>query len=128
MIILGLMTVVTVIAVLAPLIMTSPGADAPPCGYRTRLNISTAAGALENYKLDNYVYPSTEQGLEALLTKPTIEPIPENWRPDGYLLKLPLDSWGRKILYKSDALDYELVSLGEDGKIGGVDCDKDITD
>ncbi|MFQ6104241.1 MAG: type II secretion system major pseudopilin GspG [Candidatus Glassbacteria bacterium] len=86
--------------------------------------------ALDQYRLDNDMYPSTEQGLEALMKQPVTPPIPDNW--DGPYLKkeIPLDPWGREYYYESpgtyDADGYDLYSLGRDGIEGGEDEDEDI--
>ena len=94
-------------------------------------DIATLEQALEMYKLDNHRYPSTDQGLEALIAKPTGEPEPRNWNPEGYLKKkkLPVDPWGNPYLYFSPGQDgrpYELLSLGADGREGGEGFDADI--
>ena len=86
---------------------------------------------LKIYRLDNYNFPSSEQGLEALVVKPAIDPIPGNWKKGGYLPNLPLDPWGRAYLYLSPAEynvngDYDLLSLGADGVSGGEDQNADI--
>lgn len=86
---------------------------------------------LKIYRLDNYNFPSSEQGLEALVVKPVIDPIPGNWKKGGYLPSVPLDPWGRAYLYLSPAEynvngDYDLLSLGADGVTGGVDQNADI--
>ncbi|MFA7553421.1 MAG: type II secretion system major pseudopilin GspG [Spongiibacteraceae bacterium] len=85
---------------------------------------------LKIYRLDNYNYPTSEQGLEALVEKTAIDPIPNNWKKGGYLKSLPLDPWGRPYLYLSPAEmgegDYDLYSLGADGVTGGEDQNKDI--
>jgi general secretion pathway protein G len=86
--------------------------------------------ALDQYRLDNDMYPTTEQGLAALISQPTSPPIPENW--DGPYLKkeVPLDPWGRDYYYESpgrmDAEGYDLYSFGRDGIEGGDDEDGDI--
>lgn len=86
--------------------------------------------ALDQYRLDNDMYPTTEQGLSALITQPITPPISENW--DGpYLRKeVPLDPWGREYNYESpgrmDAEGYDLYSFGGDGIEGGEDEDADI--
>ena len=84
-------------------------------------NIATA---LDLYELDNGQYPTTEQGLEALLVQPTSPPAAENWR-GPYLKKAPKDPWNRPYIYKSpgehNTLDYDLASWGRDGIEGGDD-------
>ncbi|CAA0125883.1 Type II secretion system protein G [BD1-7 clade bacterium] len=81
-------------------------------------NIETS---LKLYKLDNYVYPSTEQGLDALVSETTIEPVPRNFKNGGYMEKLPRDPWGNDYLYLSPGEhgEYDIYTLGADGSIGG---------
>lgn len=85
---------------------------------------------LKIYRLDNYNYPTSEQGLDALVEKPTIDPIPGNWKKNGYLDNLPRDPWGRPYLYLSPAEfgsgEFDLYSLGADGVTGGEDQNADI--
>lgn len=71
-------------------------------------DIIAMENALDMYKLDNHRYPTTEQGLQALITKPELSPVPDNYRPDGYIKRLPQDPWGN---------DYLIVSPGEHGPI-----------
>jgi general secretion pathway protein G len=86
--------------------------------------------ALKLYKLDNGDYPSAEQGLEALVTKPSAGVIPRRWRDKGYLegRSVPKDPWGNAFFYASPGLngDYDLVSFGADGTRGGDGFDHDI--
>lgn len=91
-------------------------------------DIRAIGNALDLYRLDNFNYPSTDQGLEALVTKPSGFPEPKNWNPDGYLPKLPADPWGNPYQYISPGSHghYDLYSLGADGKEGGEDDGKDI--
>jgi len=75
--------------------------------------------ALNLYKLDNGAYPVTEQGLQALVTKPQSGVVPARWNPEGYLEKVQLDPWGHPYLYLSNGDRYTLKSLGADGEEGG---------
>jgi general secretion pathway protein G len=75
--------------------------------------------ALHLYKLDNSTYPTTDQGLQALVAKPASGIIPTHWNPDGYLEKVPLDPWGHPYVYMSNGEKYTLKSLGADGEEGG---------
>jgi general secretion pathway protein G len=85
--------------------------------------------ALEMYRLDSSLYPSTAQGLEALVSKPSIPPEPRKYREGGYLRKLPADPWGSPFVYRrpGDHGEYDLFSLGADGEEGGDGPGKDIT-
>ncbi len=96
-----------------------------------RTQIELLGLALDNYRLDNGSYPTSEQGLEALQEKPTREPIPLSWRGPYLKKAVPLDPWGRPYIYKSpgehNATGYDLSTLGRDGQPGGEDEDADIT-
>jgi len=85
--------------------------------------------ALEMYRLDSSLYPSTAQGLEALVTKPSVPPEPRKYREEGYLRKLPVDPWGSPFVYRrpGDHGEYDIFSLGADGEEGGDGPGKDIT-
>lgn len=84
--------------------------------------------ALKIYRLDNYVYPTTEQGLEALVEPSTLDPEPRNFKEGGYLEEVPLDPWGRPYLYLSPGEhgEVDIYSLGADGLSGGEDQALDI--
>src|SRR5262245_44963815 len=71
--------------------------------------------ALNLYRLDTGGYPTTEQGLEALVHRPERPPVPRNWNPNGYLERLPVDPWGTPYVYVCDGTRFELKSLGADG-------------
>ena len=97
---------------------------------QTRVQIEALETALKLYKLDNSVYPSTEQGLLALIEQPETGIIPRKWRKGGYLEKgkVPTDPWGNEFIYVSPGVngDYDIVSYGADGVPGGEDENKDI--
>jgi len=84
--------------------------------------------ALKIYRLDNYVYPTTEQGLEALVEASSLDPEPRNFKTGGYLQQVPLDPWGRPYLYLSPGENGEIdiYSLGADGVAGGEDQNADV--
>lgn len=92
----------------------------------TKGNISSIEAALKMYRLDNGDYPTTDQGLKALVEKPTAPPIPANWAQGGYLSDAPLDAWGKPYVYKSENGGFTIRSLGKDGKPGGEGIDADI--
>ena len=85
--------------------------------------------ALKLYRIDNFVFPTTEQGLEALVTKPGLAPVPRNWKSSGYIDQLQLDPWGRAYLYSSpgEGHDYDIYSLGADGVSGGEGSAADLS-
>ncbi|MFT5642692.1 MAG: general secretion pathway protein G [Janthinobacterium sp.] len=93
-----------------------------------RVDISTVMQALKLYKLDNQRYPTTEQGLQALIAKPTTGPAANGWKSGGYLDKLPKDPWGSPYQYLSPGIkgEIDVFSLGADGQPGGGGDDTDI--
>ena len=93
---------------------------------KARADIKAIESALNMYKLDSNLYPTTEQGLSALVDKPTAGRIPNRWRGGGYLERVPSDPWDNQFLYASDGRSYVLRSLGADGEEGGDDVDADI--
>lgn len=128
-----LMVVIVILGLLAaalvPRIMDRP--DEAKVA-KTKTDIRTIETALRFYKLDNGKYPSAEQGLKALIAKPTEPPVPANWRKGGYLesSSVPTDAWGKNYIYRSPGeggRDYEIISLGADGREGGEGFDMDIT-
>jgi len=83
--------------------------------------------ALNLYRLDNGTYPTTEQGIEALVERPTRPPVPKAWRTDGYLDRMPIDSWGNPYVYVLTTPErFALKSLGGDGVEGGTGTAADI--
>ncbi|MEE8312289.1 MAG: type II secretion system major pseudopilin GspG [Candidatus Binatia bacterium] len=93
---------------------------------KARADIKALEGALNLYKLDSGTYPTTEQGLVALVEEPDSEPVPRRWRQGGYLERVPADPWDSEFLYVSDGRQYVLRSLGADGEEGGEEADGDI--
>ena len=122
-----LMVVLAIIGVLAALIVPNVlgrADDARVTAART--DVGNLMQALKLYKLDNQRYPSSAQGLQALVTKPTTEPVPGNWKP--YLEKLPTDPWGRAYLFMNPGLkaEVDVLSFGADGQTGGEGNNADI--
>ena len=122
-----IMVVIVIIGVLAALV-------APRVLSRTdearvtaaRQDVSSVMAALKLYRLDNQRYPSTEQGLQALVSKSTIDPIPNNWKQ--YLDKLPVDPWGKPYQFLNPGLrgEIDVFSFGADGQSGGTGFDADV--
>lgn len=97
----------------------------------TKTQIKTVENLLSQYYLDNGTYPSSDQGIKALIEKPLSEPVPENYNPGGYIQgnKIPVDGWGNEFLYNSpgtEGRDYEIISLGADKQEGGEGINADI--
>lgn len=125
-----IMVVVAILAILAALVVPRiMGRTDDAKRTAAKVQIRNIEGALQLYKLDNGVYPSSEQGLKALVEKPSVGVIPKKWKVGGYLPKLPEDSWGNPYKYTSPSPkgDYEIMSLGTDGEVGGEGVNADIT-
>ncbi|MDP1633279.1 MAG: type II secretion system major pseudopilin GspG [Gallionellaceae bacterium] len=123
------MVVILIIGVLAALVV--PKVMSRPDEARitaAKSDIATVGQALNLYKLDNGRYPTTEQGLAALVKKPTISPIPENWKGDGYLDRVPKDPWGTPYQYLQPGVHgaIDVFSFGADRAAGGEGSDADI--
>jgi general secretion pathway protein G len=93
---------------------------------KAKADMKAVEAALNLYRLDSGIYPSTDQGLGALVEKPTVGQEPRNWREDGYLERVPVDPWEREYLYASDGSRYTLQSFGADGEEGGDGVNADI--
>jgi general secretion pathway protein G len=123
------MVVVVILGILAaivvPKVMFAPGAARVATAKQ---DIQSLQGALNLYKLDNYVYPSTQQGLEALVAPPQGEPAARNWKPGGYIDRLPNDPWQHPYQYLNPGLhgEIDIFSLGADGAPGGDGENADI--
>ena len=113
------------ISVVAPTVLNS--ADDARI-QKVRADFKSIETALKIYRLDNYVYPTTEQGLVALVEPSTLSPEPRNFKKGGYLSELPMDPWGREYLYLSPGENGEvdIYTLGADGLPGGEDQNADI--
>ncbi len=125
-----IMVVVAILAILAALVVPRVmGRTDEAKRTAAKVQIRNIEGALQLYKLDNGVYPTSEQGLKALVEKPTTGVIPKKWKPDGYLAKVPEDPWGTPYKYTSPVPkgDYEITSFGTDGEAGGDGKNADIT-
>jgi len=119
-----IMVVVIIIGVLTALIAPNIIGQSDKARITAaKADIHTIAMQLDLYKLDNFFYPSTEQGLQALVTKPTGSPEPKNWKADGYLPRLPADPWQNSYIYVSPGVHgvYDLSSPGPDGQSGNED-------
>ncbi len=95
---------------------------------KVKSDVSALESALELYRLDNFQYPSTDQGLEALVEKPSGDPEPRNWKSGGYIKRLEKDPWGNDylFLYPGEHGEVDIYSLGEDGQPGGEGLAADI--
>ena len=121
------MVVVVILGILAaivvPRVMDRP---AEAQAVKARQDIRALESALNLYKLDNFVYPNTDQGLQALVSKPTGTPEPRNWKQ--YVPRLPKDPWGSDYQYLSPGVqgEIDIFSLGADGQLGGTEINADV--
>ncbi|KMV29435.1 type II secretion system major pseudopilin GspG [Photobacterium swingsii] len=126
---LEVMVVIVILGVLASLVVPNLlGNKEKADQQKVVTDISALEQALDMYKLDNSVYPTTDQGLDALVSKPSSSPEPRNYRNGGYIKRLPNDPWGNEYNYvmpgEHGAVD--IFSLGADGQEGGEDVNTDI--
>lgn len=126
-----IMVVIFIIGLLSTVVLFNVlGARTDAQLKTARTNVSALTNALEQYSLDMYDYPTTEQGLDALVSKPSSANTAGSYRKGGYINKVPMDPWGRPFVYqrpgeRSDKA-YDLYSLGADGEPGGEEENADI--
>ena len=127
-----LMVVIIILGLLAAIVMPRIVGETDRARYeQAKVQMRILEDALKRYKLDNGVYPSTEQGLDSLVRKPSTGILPRNWPEGGYLDKteIPIDPWGNQYVYISPGLhspDYDIKSFGADGLEGGEGYNADI--
>ncbi|MBI2319603.1 MAG: type II secretion system major pseudopilin GspG [Betaproteobacteria bacterium] len=126
---LEVMIVVVIIGILAVLVV--PKIISRPDEARViaaKQDIASLMQAIKLYRLDNLRYPTTEQGLQALVVKPTTDPVPPNWKAGGYIERLPKDPWGTPYQYLNPGAhgEIDVFSFGADGTPGGEGNDADI--
>ena len=122
-----ILVVLTMIGILSALIV--PNVINRPDEARVtkaRLDVQQIGNALEYYRLDNGFYPSTDQGIEALVSEPSGFPEPRKWNPEGYLKSPPEDPWGEPYLYFNEERTFDVYSFGADRQEGGEGVDADI--
>ena len=126
---LELMVVVVIMSILA-LVILPRIIDRPDQARRARVqsDLSVIEGALKLYKLDNFRYPTTEQGLAALVRRPVTDPPAPNWAAGGYLDRVPKDPWGGEYRYLIPGVygEFDVFTLGADGVSGGTGIDADL--
>lgn len=124
-----IMVVVVIMGILAALVVPKlMGRTDDARIIAAKQDIATVMQALKLYKLDNQRYPTTDQGLQALIAKPTVGPAADGWKTGGYLDKLPKDPWGYPYQYLSPGIrgEIDVISLGADAQPGGIGNDADI--
>lgn len=125
-----MMVVLAIMAIVAAMII--PNVIGRPDEARVtvaRADLQSIAASLKMYRLDNQNYPTTSQGLTALVSKPTSGPKPTHWNAEGYLAQVPVDPWNHPYVYRApgEHAAFDLLSLGADGKPGGEGVDADLT-
>ena len=124
-----IMVVVVIMGILAALVIPKMmGRTDDARIMAAKQDIATIMQGLKLYRLDNQRYPTTGQGLQALITIPTSSPIPANWKSGGYLDRLSKDPWGNAYQYQSPGSrgEIDVFSMGADGQAGGTGIDADI--
>lgn len=124
-----IMVVVVILGILAAIVVPNI-IDRPDAAReaKARQDIKAVESALKLYRLDNYRYPTTEQGLAALVDKPNSQPEPRNWKSGGYLDRVPTDPWGNVYHYRNPGQHspIDVYTLGRDNQDGGEGPDTDI--
>jgi general secretion pathway protein G len=112
-------------AIIVPKVMSRPDEAR---AVAAKADLAAINQALKLYRLDNTFYPSTEQGLQALVQRPTTQPVPANWKQGGYLDRMPKDPWGREYQYLNPGVrgEMDVFSFGADGQAGGEGNNADI--
>lgn len=121
---LELMVVVVILGVLASLVVPNVlGNKTQADKQKAKTDIMTLENTLDMYKIDNNIYPTTEQGLKALVTQPQTAPVPNNYRDNGYIRRLPQDPWKNDYQYRSPGQhgEIDIFSVGSDGIPGNDD-------
>lgn len=124
-----IMVVIVILGLLATLIVPKiVGRSDQAKVVKAQQDIMALESALELYKLDNGFYPTTDQGLEALISQPSSPPIPKNWKNGGYIKRLRKDPWGRDYQYLNPGNygEFDIFSFGANGQPGGDGLDADI--
>lgn len=126
-----IMVVVIIIGLLAGIVVPNVMDNLDKANVqKARADFSSLQTALKLYRIDNFNYPTTEQGLEALVTKSSIAPVPRNFKTSGYIDNLNKDPWGNDYQYMSpadDGREYDIYSLGADGVSGGEGQNADVS-
>jgi len=125
-----ILVVIAIIGILAAVVV--PAVIGRPDEARVvaaKQDLATISAALDLYRLDNFTYPTSQQGLAALVSPPTSEPLAPTWKPGGYIKRLPEDPWGRPYLYSlgADGFSFEVLSYGADGQPGGQGFASDLS-
>ena len=124
-----IMVVVVIIGLLATLVLPRVlGRQDEAFVAKAKADIRALSSALKLYKLDNFNFPSTDQGLEALISKPSGVPASKHWKKGGYIDRLPADPWGGSYQYLSpgEKMEFDLWSHGSDGQLGGEEVSADV--
>lgn len=124
-----IMVVIIILGILASFVaLNLTGQTEEARRTQARVQMETFKTALKLYKLDNGSYPSTEQGLQALVAPPEVGKLPRKWREGGYIDKIPKDPWGNEYVYLSPGIygDFDIMSYGDDNEPGGEGKDADV--
>ncbi|MDR1376389.1 MAG: type II secretion system major pseudopilin GspG [Synergistaceae bacterium] len=124
-----IMVVVVILGMLAAIVVPSVGRSAEEARRTSaKAQIENLVTSLEMYRLHNGVYPTTQQGLDALVKKPTLPPVPKKYPTEPYISRIPDDPWGNPYIYRcpGEKGGYDIISTGRNGEEGGEGWDADI--
>jgi general secretion pathway protein G len=124
-----IMVVIVILGILASYVAVKVTGQTDEARHtQARVQIETFKTALDLYRLDNGSYPTTEQGLGALVSPPTVGKLPRKWREGGYIAKIPKDPWANEYLYLAPGNngDFDITSYGNDNEPGGEGSDADV--
>ncbi|MDR1977112.1 MAG: type II secretion system major pseudopilin GspG [Synergistaceae bacterium] len=125
-----IMVVVVILGMLAAIVVPRIGSNVEEARRTAaKTQIESFVTALEMYRMHNGVYPTTQQGLDALVKKPTLAPIPKKYPPEPYMSRIPDDPWGNPYIYRcpGEKGGYDVISTGRNSEEGGEGWDADIT-
>lgn len=126
---LEILIVVAIIAILASVVVPKIIGRVDEAQIsKVKTDVAALESALDLYRLDNFQYPSTDQGMDALVSKPSGDPEPRNWKAGGYIKRLEKDPWGNDYQYLNPGEhgEVDIFSMGEDGQVGGEGLAADV--
>jgi general secretion pathway protein G len=119
----GMLVVLILLGIIAYFVIPMLGASKQERLAHVKQDLTAFQASLEQYKLDNGAYPTTEQGLKALVEEPTVTPAPQFWKSGGYIATIPMDPWGQAYQYKNENDVLRVYSYGPGGKDGVTEID-----
>lgn len=119
----GILIILILLGIIAYFVVPMMGTSKKERLAKVKQDLTAIQASLDQYKLDNGTYPTTEQGLQALVVEPTTSPVPQFWKKEGYIATLPMDPWGQAYQYNDDNDVLRVYSYGPGGKQGVTEID-----